>query len=502
MSKKWVYSGNNVFFLQPTKGEDKLRPAIYNVEFSRMQGFYLSKKYDKFEMPPKHYGESEHSFSDTCLRTWENTDSNLGILLTGKKGTGKTLISKIIANKMLENGYPVIIIKDSFSEDQASTSNPLVDFLSEITTDVVLFVDEYEKIFGESPAFLPLMDGVSNQSCRKMFLLTSNSSKIESNMFSRPSRIRYVRNYDNTPMPVIMEMIDDLLVNKDFKEDLLDILSGIDTVTVDVVMKLISEINIHNISASEFIEYFNTDYDPYGYNYTIVMTDQNGKDVSRPIKSTNFTDLHFPLSSVDEDDSVYMHFKPIHSFSNIFRIEEVLGSKSIVACINFAELFGNIHHGKEARLFSNLISKLFATQDSASLSLSKSLVEKAFNITFVTKEEQPEEENNTIEIKTSSRALRAIKKATEADQSSLFVFNESYKQNMSFQNYLIIHDKDALIELVTMMTDDSLFAEFIVNEYIAFLQGESSFDQHHTVINFRVKKGKKMYSYVSNAIDY
>ena len=291
MSKKWVYSGNNVFFLQPTIGEEKLRPAIYNVEFSRMQGFYLSKKYDKFEMPPKHYGKSEHSFSDTCLRTWENTDSNLGILLTGKKGTGKTLISKIIANKMLENGYPVIIIKDSFSEDQSSTSNPLVDFLSEITTDVVLFVDEYEKIFGESPAFLPLMDGVSNQSCRKMFLLTSNSSKIESNMFSRPSRIRYVRNYDNTPMPVIMEMIDDLLVNKDFKEDLLDVLSGIDTVTVDVVMKLISEINIHNIRPSEFIEYFNTDYDPYGYNYTVVMTDQNGKEISKIMKNTNFNNF-------------------------------------------------------------------------------------------------------------------------------------------------------------------------------------------------------------------
>jgi len=501
MSKKWVYSGNNVFFLQPTIGEEKLRPAIYNVEFSRMQGFYLSKKYDKFEMPPKHYGKSEHSFSDTCLRTWENTDSNLGILLTGKKGTGKTLISKIIANKMLENGYPVIIIKDSFSEDQSSTSNPLVDFLSEITTDVVLFVDEYEKIFGESPAFLPLMDGVSNQSCRKMFLLTSNSSKIESNMFSRPSRIRYVRNYDNTPMPVIMEMIDDLLVNKDFKEDLLDVLSGIDTVTVDVVMKLISEINIHNIRPSEFIEYFNTDYDPYGYNYTVVMTDQNGKEISKIMKNTNFNNLIFPLTDADEDECIYVNFKSMGSYLSIIRVEEVVGPKTIVGKLSFAEFFAGLYKTRVTCLFNNYISRLFAILDASSLNLAKSLAEKAFNITFVQETEKSDDlaENSS---ESTSRIARISEQADKISKTSVFVFNESYKHNINFPNYLIVHNHEALIQLLTMVTMDSIFAEFLANEYVNFLKGDSEFENYHTVINFRTKKGKKTYSYVSNRLDY
>lgn len=501
MSKKWVYSGNNVFFLQPTKGEEKLRPAIYNVEFSRMQGFYLSKKYDKFEMPPKHYGESEHSFSDTCLRTWENTDSNLGILLTGKKGTGKTLISKIIANKMLENGYPVIIIKDSFSEDQFSTSNLLVDFLSEITTDVVLFVDEYEKIFGESPAFLPLMDGVSNQSCRKMFLLTSNSSKIESNMFSRPSRIRYVRNYDNTPMPVIMEMIDDLLVNKDFKEDLLDILSGIDTVTVDVVMKLISEINIHNIPPSEFIEYFNTDYDPYGYNYTVVMTDQNGKEISKIMKNKSFNNLVFPLNDADEDENIYAHFKSMGSYINIIRVEEVLGPKTVVGKLAFAEFFSGIRKAKTTSIFNNYISRFFSIVDSSTLNLAKSLAEKAFNITFVQKREKSDDLDQTSS-ESTSRISKIAEEADKISKTSVFVFNKSYRHNLNFSNYLIVHDLDALIQLLTMVTMDSIFAEFLANEYVTFLKEDSEFENYHTVINFRVKKGKKVHSYVSNRIDY
>ena len=61
---------------------------------------------------------------------------NIGVLLNGAKGTGKTVTAKIMANKL---GLPVIICDKSY--------DGLATFLASINHDCIFFFDEFEKNF-------------------------------------------------------------------------------------------------------------------------------------------------------------------------------------------------------------------------------------------------------------------------------------------------------------------------------------------------------------------
>lgn len=117
----------------------------------------------------------QEDFIDHVIKTYNNTEGNLGIMFTGTKGTGKTVTAKELANKL---NLPVIIVKDMGDHNQS-----MIEFLSGIEGDCVLFLDEFEKNFSESDStILQIMDGVYNSKYRKVFLLTTNAMSINENM--------------------------------------------------------------------------------------------------------------------------------------------------------------------------------------------------------------------------------------------------------------------------------------------------------------------------------
>jgi len=91
---------------------------------------YLTRVFDAFTFDYKVYG-LETAFVNRVVKTYENTKGNLGVLLNGVRGTGKTVSSKIIANSLKQ---PVIIVDNPF--------NATVDFLSAIPQDITIFLDQ------------------------------------------------------------------------------------------------------------------------------------------------------------------------------------------------------------------------------------------------------------------------------------------------------------------------------------------------------------------------
>ena len=91
---------------------DSIPVGIYNVNFNPMSGWSLEQTGEKFTFNYKIYG-LQSNFIDYVLKTFENTKGNLGILLNGVKGTGKSVVAKILANKF---NLPIIIVK-SFGDD-------------------------------------------------------------------------------------------------------------------------------------------------------------------------------------------------------------------------------------------------------------------------------------------------------------------------------------------------------------------------------------------------
>lgn len=172
---------------------NELPPSVYIVRFSPMQGFFL-EKYNGMEVAEeKIYGVHLKKI-DKVLNTFNNFERNLGIILSGDKGIGKSLFARVLCQTAIKSGFPVVVI-DSYVPGISS-------FIEEIEQQVVLMFDEFDKTFSDrddgngknhqSPqaSMLSLLDGVS--SGKKMFVVTCNRfTSLDEYLINRPGRFHY-----------------------------------------------------------------------------------------------------------------------------------------------------------------------------------------------------------------------------------------------------------------------------------------------------------------------
>ena len=254
----WIQDGNT--FMKgsaTTKAHPEGLPkGIYEVKES-MTGYYLNRLGDSFVFNYKLYGIN-NKFIDHFIKTYNNTTGNLGVLFNGIKGTGKTVTAEELCNRI---GLPVIIVKSCKEVDD------MLKFLAtQINFDCIFFFDEYEKEFRESSSVLSFMDGVHNSQYRKIFLLTTNELEINNNLLGRPSRIRYVRSFGNLPEETTLELLNDILIDKDAIEPVLDLIRQMQIVTVDLVKALAQEVNIHGVDKIDLIrKNFNLEFSDFTY---------------------------------------------------------------------------------------------------------------------------------------------------------------------------------------------------------------------------------------------
>lgn len=249
MKKQWSNHGNIFQPSEVSNNFEKLPVAIYKTQFSqKTQTIYLEQTSDKFAFPYKVYG-IEDNFIKHVLKTYKHTTGNLGILLNGVKGTGKTVTAQMLCNEL---NLPVIIVQAKYEGDALS------NFINDIQQDVIIFFDEFEKMFPNYDySVLTVMDGVLNNEYRKTYLLTTNTSYVNDNMLSRPSRIRYFKTFSDLSLDSILEIIDDKLKIVEFKKELIEFISNLEIITVDIVKSLVEEVNIHEVPPSTFRNIFN-----------------------------------------------------------------------------------------------------------------------------------------------------------------------------------------------------------------------------------------------------
>ena len=241
-----IQSGNNYRIASIDGTYDKLPVGVYNLECND-SGFFLTKTQD-FKLPKKIYGDM--SIVDRWLHTYQTREKNLGVLLAGLKGGGKTITAKLLA---IKSGLPIITI-------QCPYSGP--GFISFITNqclgDCVIFLDEYEKVYNKETknndgdtSLLSVLDGPYQM--HHLFIFTVNETLINSNLNNRPSRIFYKKNYEGLSPEEIREVADDLVLNKDLVDDLVLTASRMFQISFDTLISIIEEMNRYDEPASQCI---------------------------------------------------------------------------------------------------------------------------------------------------------------------------------------------------------------------------------------------------------
>ena len=262
----WLQDGN--IFSQGSattvSHPEGLPKGIYEVKLS-MTGFYLSKIAESFTFDYKLYGLNQ-KFIDYVLKTYENTTGNLGVLLDGIKGTGKTVTAKELCNCLQ---LPVILVQSMGGD----TNGKLIKYLSTaIDFDCIFFFDEYEKEFKNSSDVLSFMDGTYNSIYRKVFLLTTNELNVDPNLLGRPSRIRYKKSFSNLSEEVTREILNDILEDKTAIEKVIELTHSMNIITIDLIKAIATEINIHGAeSLPDIKETFNIEFSRFSYLYREVQ---------------------------------------------------------------------------------------------------------------------------------------------------------------------------------------------------------------------------------------
>lgn len=305
---------------------DNLPVGVYQTVQNPFTGEIYMVQTDDFVIQTKLYG-SIGARAKRCMAAFNSRDRSTGVLLSGDKGAGKTLLAKRIAELALQQGVPVII-----SSPSVVRASNYVDFINDLKFPLINILDEFEKMFennDEQNSLLTLFDGVMT-SAKRMFILTVNEPRKVNDFFhSRPGRILYKFNYRGVEEEAAEEFMMDNKVPASFFNDFKIYHKMNQKLSFDSLAAIIEEFTRFGGTFKETIDGLNiSDYDAFSWKTYDVSIYNKEKNITVPASfNTRINDLssfrfhisdHFKCKlddEKDETDEVADDYK-VHDHSN------------------------------------------------------------------------------------------------------------------------------------------------------------------------------------------
>ena len=302
MKTFWTKSGTAIRLANEdnVKILDQLDVGVYNLNVD-LGGYYLEET-EPFKLPPKFYGKihkySERIISTYNLRLQENRST--GVILSGEKGSGKTLLAKKLASEM---NLPVILIGAPFSDD------PFKDLIVQIGKCVVIF-DEFEKIYSDMDhqnALLTLFDGVFQT--QALFIIIMNDKyKLSTAMTNRPGRFYYMLEYLGLDQEFIVEYCRDYNIPEKRINGVKATALQFENFNFDMLQALVEEMIRYDEDANEALTMLNIkafpSYREYGAtlfkNGKEVKLDEESKTLKNSPLATSYISLYYTVNKKNE----------------------------------------------------------------------------------------------------------------------------------------------------------------------------------------------------------
>jgi hypothetical protein len=212
-----VNTGNNFkIYDNSLQTFDNLPTQSYIVRYDKMSGFFL-ETYPNIEITEKIYGVHREKVAKV-MNSFKIFDRNLGVILSGAKGIGKSICAKLLAEDAIAQGYPLIVVNQYIPG--------IADYIASIEQEVVVLFDEFDKTFfsGDRDSIgdpqtemLTLFDGLSMG--KKLFVVTCNELKnLNDYLVNRPGRFHYHFRFDYPTDGEVREYLTDKLGKELFGE--------------------------------------------------------------------------------------------------------------------------------------------------------------------------------------------------------------------------------------------------------------------------------------------
>lgn len=307
MSGNYFLQRGNVFSLTnktQTVVHDQLPLGFYDACLDPMMGYFLTVKDDVKALPKKLYGTINQR-CDRILRTYnERLDQNLqtGVLLSGEKGSGKSLLAMLLAHRC---GLPVVFVSNPYS------GKAFFDMLVTGGRKLVLF-DEFEKVYDKSTVqqeLLTMLDGT--YPTKNLTVATLNDHmRVADAMKNRPTRFYYHYRYVGLDRAFIDDYCKDRL--KNYNDEIMELMHGsISRVTgfnFDMLQAMVEEMNRFNEKPDEVLRHLNVIPTSLNYNYDVTAFNSvTGKEIE--LKNSKVSVAGFLAESMQ----FALHPKPLNA---------------------------------------------------------------------------------------------------------------------------------------------------------------------------------------------
>ena len=256
---KVISTGFNVYNIIPGnsfQSYDKIPAGVFRIGFDTFKGFSLIKQ-DNFKVEEKIYGDHEKNIH-IIVEGFKHSNRSMGVIFSGDKGLGKSLVARKLCVYMMRDAITPVLIIDKYVDG-------IVEFIESIDQNIVLFFDEFDKMFSnrssydddddhflsspkrtssEQDCLLSLFDGTS--SGKRLFVLTCNNIyNISKYLVNRTGRVHYHVRFEYPTDSEIRQYLTDNLTKYD--DELIAKISSfalITNLTFDSLRSICFELNL------------------------------------------------------------------------------------------------------------------------------------------------------------------------------------------------------------------------------------------------------------------
>lgn len=248
----------------PSSITDRLAPGVYKIKIHPKLGILLPKVKPSYSLPPNVFGSKTTRAAQLIWSTFERREGIMGALVTGIKGSGKTLLVETVSNHAIAEGMPVFVV------DDPDLDLDTLELIAKHCEPCVFLFDEFAKVYRDEKQENLLTFFSSTGFNKVLCLMTENEVRsVNTYLLNRPGRMLFHLRYVNVTVDEAKEVCQAFKVTAEITEEICKYVETAE-VSMDILRTVCAEA-ARCKTVAEFKELFDVLNIPKMefYNYTV-----------------------------------------------------------------------------------------------------------------------------------------------------------------------------------------------------------------------------------------